>query len=133
MSSLYIRQKFEGWLQDRTKMKVPYYPTINMDQNPQDDMWCTAEFGSSYRETMTFCDGVTMEEGEVKVVYFGLPGIGEATLLAKMEADLNTLMAQQDLAGKLVITTRSAPFDYSGGSAEKSFALACFVEYQYFT
>ena len=131
MSSLVVRQLFEAWLQDAA-MAVPYYPTVNMVQDPTDDIWCTAEFGSTYRDTLTFCDGAKIEDGEVELVYFGPPGEGDSAILTAMEADLAVLMQQTDPSGRLVLLNRSAPFEYSGGTADQQYAVSCFVEYQYF-
>ena len=132
MSSLFVRKTVEGWLQDPAVV-TPFYPTVNYDQNPSDDIWFTAEFGSTYRETMTFCDGLEMEEGEVQLIYFGPPGTGYDAVLAAMEADLAVLMAQKDPTGKLVLTGRSSPFEYTGGDAEREYAASCFLEYQLYT
>lgn len=121
----------EQWVVDPA-IQTPYYPTINQNQDPRDDIWFTAEFGASYRETLTFCQGETMEDGEIQIIFFGLPGIGYDAVLTAMETDLAVLMTQLDPSGKLVLTGRSAPFEYSGGSAEKEYAASVFIEYQYF-
>jgi hypothetical protein len=131
VSSLYVRQKFEQWLQDAA-LSVPFYPTINEEQNPADDIWCTAQFTSGYRDVLTFCNGIVSEDGEVEVVYFGRPGVGYNSLLAAVEADVNLLAAMTDTSGKLVINGRSAPFEFSLGSARKDYSLSVFFDYSYF-
>ena len=60
MSSLYVRQKVEGWLNDAA-MTTPFYPTINEEQDPTDPIWVTADFDSAYREVLAFCDGEVKE------------------------------------------------------------------------
>jgi len=127
MSSGYVRTLVETWLNELT---VPYYPTVNEDQNPQDDIWCTAEFSSAFRESTTFCGGYTTEEGDVEVVYWGRPGIGEDTLIAALEADMVILMAKRDLTQKLVLLNRTAPFEYTSGSAEEGYGLSVEIDYQ---
>jgi hypothetical protein len=129
MSSLYVRTVTEGWMKDAA-MLVPYYETINMENNPKDSVWCTCDFSSTFREKLTFCDGANSEEGEVEIVYFGSPGIGYQSLLQALETEMITLMSQRD--SKLSLTSRSAPFEYSGGSADKMYALSVYVDYQYY-
>ena len=114
-------------------MSVPFYGTINEDQNPRDDMWFTASFGSTWRETMTFCEGMKLEEGEIELVFFGRPGVGYNDLLTAIEADMVVLMAQKDPNGRLVLTEQSAPFEYSGGSANEEYSLSVFVDYQFYS
>jgi len=129
MSSRYVRNLMETWLKDPA-MAVPYYLTVNEEQDPQDDVWCTCDFSSNYRETMTFCEGVTSEEGEVEVVYYGLPGKGYDALIQMLEADMLVLMARRD--PKLALLNRSAPFEFSGGSADEMYAMSVYVDYQLF-
>ena len=131
MSSRYVRQIFEQWLQDPA-LSVPFYPTVNMEQNPTDDTWCTADFSGSYRDVLTFCNGVVSEDGEVELVYFGRPGIGYDTLLQQVENDVAILEGMEDPAGKLVIMGRSAPYEFSSGSAAKEYSLSVFFEYRYY-
>lgn len=129
MSSYYVRSLIEGWLKDQA-MSVPYYPTINEEQNPTDDIWCTADFTSNYRDVMTFCEGLTTEEGEVEIEYFGKAGIGDDSLIQAIEADMLILMAQRDPNSKCILMRRSAPFETSGGSAMMMYGLSIYVDYQ---
>ena len=131
MSSKYVRDMVEGWLGD-VALAVPYYPTVNEDQNPGDAQWCTVDFSSSFRDTLTFCAGMTSEEGELQVIYFGEAGVGEDALLTAIEADMLIIMAKRDPANKLVLMQRSAPFEFSGGSASKNYGLSIFVDYQFY-
>ncbi len=131
MSSKYVRDLITAWVNDAA-MTTKYYPTINMDNNPAEDMWFTVEFSSSYRESLTFCSGKTMESGEIEVVFFGLPGVGYSALITPLEADIKTLMAQRDPTQKLVLMEASAPIEYSGGSADESYELSTYIEYIYF-
>lgn len=131
MSSLYVRNIIEGWLSDAA-MTVKFYPTINEEQNPSELMWCTCKYASPFRETLTFCEGSTSEEGDVEIRYFGQAGIGDDALLTAMELDLKTLMAQRDSTQKLTLVQRSAPFEQSDGSAKSMYAVSAYVDYQYF-
>lgn len=128
MSSLYVRQLFEGWLQDPA-MTVPYYPTVNMEQNPIDDLWMTAEFGSSYRDVVTVCSNQEIEEGEVEVLFFGLPGQGYTAVLTALETNIGILMSRTDPNNKLTILRRSGPVEYTRGDAENFYIASCFIDY----
>ena len=56
MSSSYVRETVRAWLSDAS-MSVPFYDTVNTDQNPMEDIWVTADFDSLFREKSTFCAG----------------------------------------------------------------------------
>lgn len=112
-------------------MGVPFHDTVNMEQNPQDPIWVTAIFDSLYREVLTFCEDKVREEGDVVLVYSGRPGVGDTAMLAAIEADLPVLMAQRDPNKRLVILNRSAPEEYSGGSAQQDYQMAVYLDYEY--
>lgn len=131
MSSLYVRNLVEQWLNDPA-MNTPYYPTVNYEQNPTDNYWFTAEFDHLYREAMTFCDGKTSEEGEIELVFFGPAGEGYTNLISAVETDIVTLMAQRDPAQKLTLVSRSAAFESSGGDAGQDYSVSIFIDYIYY-
>ena len=131
MSSLYVRQNVETWLRDPA-MTVTYYPTINEEQNPTDDIWMTADFDATFRERLTLSCDETREEGDIELVYQGPPGTGYTQLLTAIETDVKTLMAQRDPSGRLVLTNRSAPFEYSNGDADLNYEIAITIEYVYY-
>ena len=132
MSSAYVRSLVRTWLQD-SAMVVPFYNTINEEQKPSDDNWCTVHFNNPYREVTTFCEGDWVEEGEAEIVYFGLPGVSDTNLIQLIEADMTTLMAKRDPNEKLVLMNRSAPIEYSSGSAGLDYALAIYVDYTFYS
>lgn len=131
MSSLYVRQQVRGWLSDPA-MTVPFYNTINEEQAPNDPIWATVDFSYSDREVLTFCGGDVSEEGEFEVVYLGQPGTGDVALLTAAEADIKTLMAQRDPSNKLILTSRSAPDEFTQGDAQLEYGVSFFVEYTYY-
>jgi hypothetical protein len=131
MSSRYVRNLVEQWMTDPA-MLVPYHASVNLDIDPPEDTWCTVEFSSSFRETLTFCQGAVEENGEIEVIYFGDAGAGYDTLIQALEADIKTLMAKRDTANKLILTGRSPPDEYFGGSAERHYGLSVFIEYIYY-
>ncbi len=131
MSSKYVRDTVEAWLKDAA-IQTPYYPTVNLEQNPQDDIWFSAEYSPMSRQSMDFCGNKTIENGEIELIWFGLPGIGYDLLIAAMEHDIKLLMSKRDPDQKLVLMEASAPFEATGGSAEMSYEVSTYIEYIYF-
>jgi hypothetical protein len=131
MSASYVRNMVEAWLKDPAVV-TPFYPTINLEQNPADPIWITAEFNPSYRTTTTFCAGDILEEGEIEIIFFGSPGVGYGPVLAALEADMATLMAMRDPAYKFVLMELSAPNEFSRGDADKKFAMSVYADYTYY-
>ena len=131
MSSLYVRKQIETWLKD-SAMAVPFYNTINEDQSPTDNIWCTADFDISSRELLTLCQDYIEESGEVEVVYFGQPGTGYEDLLTAAESDMQTLMSFRDASNKLILINRSAPMEFTRGDADQEYGIIFDVEYQYY-
>ena len=113
-------------------MAVPFYNTINEDQSPTDNIWCTADFDVSYREVMTMCQDYIEESGEVEVVYFGQPGVGYESLITAIENDMSTLMSFRDSTNKLILLNRSAPIEFTRGDADQEYGIYISVDYQYY-
>ena len=130
MSALYVRQTIREWLA-RPEFAVPFYDTVNTDQNPTDDVWATAAFDASFRERLTFCESSWVEEGDVNVTYTGLPGIGDAVVLAAAEADMLTLMSIRDPNDKVRLTAVDPPREASAGSTNQGYQVSYQVEYEY--
>ena len=130
MSDLYVRNKLRVWLAE-PDMEVPFYDTINLAQNPQDDMWVTADFNATYREKLSFCNGDWMEEGDIALVYSGVPGIGDEQLIEAALADIKTLMAKRDSTSQVVLTERSSVQNFSSGAANQSYQIEIMVTYEY--
>lgn len=130
MSALYVRQTIRDWLGDGS-MNVPFYDTVNRDQTPTDNVWSTASFDANFRERLTFCDSSWVEEGDVNVTYTGLPGIGDAVVLAAAELDMITLMSMRDPNDKLRLTAVDPPREASAGSTNQGYQVSYLVEYEY--
>jgi hypothetical protein len=105
MSSLAVRQIARQWV---TSLSVPYYNTIGEEQNPQDAVWVSLEFDFFSYDKLSYCDQ-WVEEGIIRVAWFGAIGNGEEALVQVAETDAATIMAQVDPAGKVTIVGRSAP------------------------
>ena len=128
MSALYVRGMVKGWLGDAS-LDVPFYDTINLEQNPSDTNWVTAEFESTLRDKISFCEW--REEGEVLLIYTGAAGVGDGDLLKAVEKDIKTFMAFRDLTRQLTITGVQAISEYSGGSANAGYQVEVTIEYTY--
>ena len=130
MSALYVRQTVREWLA-RPEFTVPFYDTVNKEQNPSDEVWATASFDASFRERLTFCENSWIEEGDINVVYTGLPGVGDAVVLAAAEADMVTLMSIRDPNDKVRLTAVDPPREASAGSVNQGYQISYLVEYEY--
>ena len=130
MASRYVRQQVKTWLAD-SSMTVPFYDTINLEQNPSDDIWCTVEFGFASRERMTYCEGLIEEDGDFEVIYFGRAGVGDDDILRAAETDINTFMSFRDSSGKLLITNRSSADEFTNGDVDREYGISFSVDYIY--
>jgi hypothetical protein len=109
-------------------MSTPFYNTVNMEQDPTDNMWATVEYNIPIKNTATFC-GDTIEEGNFTVAFFGQPGIGDDVLLTAAEADMKFLYRQMDVSGVLTLTNISAPMDFRQG---EWFVVEFMVDYEFY-
>lgn len=125
MSSRLVRRQVETWM---GAMTTPFYNTVNMEQDPTDNMWVTVEYNIPLKNTATFC-GDTIEEGNFTVAFFGQPGIGDDALLTAAELDMRVLMQQVDVSGSVTLTNRSAPMDFRQG---EWYIVEFTVDYEYY-
>jgi len=128
MSALYVRNMVKSWLGDRT-LDIPFYDTVNLEQNPNDRNWVTADFESTLRDKISFCEW--REEGEILLIFTGAAGVGDSDLLEAVEKDVKIFMAFRDLTRQLTITGIQGISEYSGGSANSGYQVEVTVEYSY--
>lgn len=124
MADLYVRNLVRSWLVSGV---VPYYDTVNIEQDPEEDLWCTVDWGFSFPSLMTYC-GEVQHEGSFRVLYFGLPGIGDQAVLAAAEIDMASLMSQMDPNKQLALIGISSAEDVL---EENYFGVAYSVDYEY--
>ena len=117
MSSLYVRQKVREWAELST-VGVPYYDTINVEENPSDNIWFTAEFEPEYTE-----------EGLITFVFESSAGTGDEALLTAAENAVATILEQNDPSQDLVLEMAYAPDEYTGGTADTGYRVSISVEY----
>ena len=128
MSSLYVREFFRS---KASGLGVPYFETVNTDQNPSVPLWATFEFNSEFSEVLSFC-GDSMEEGTVDVVVSALPGTGDANAIQAVENAATYLMQQQDETGRLVLLGSQPPDEYSQGSADRTYRVVVGINYRFY-
>jgi hypothetical protein len=124
MSSRYVRTTVRNWL---NQGNVPYYDTVNQEQDPTDDIWSTVDWGMQTRAMETYCRE-TVEDGAFTVIFFGRPGIGDDALLQASEAEMDLLMLRVDTSGRLVLLDRGVPIDFR---QEDHFCVEYLIGYEY--
>jgi len=134
MSSLYVRDKFRGWFADPAITAIcEYHDTINLGDHPSTSLYFTAEFDVDYYERLTICNGRTVsEEGSVEIIFSGLPGRGDSTVITAAEAVSDLVMRMADPAGKLTLFQASPPEEFSYGDADDRYRVAITIEYRYY-
>ena len=129
MSAHYVRALTESWLSGLGIGAPPYYPTVNFETLPTDTVWLTAEWSSLGATKETYCD-TFVEDGEIRLVFFGQPGTGYAALFATAEAVSEEFFMNIDPQQKLILTALDPPDEFSSQS-EPWFIVEVSVTYQY--
>ena len=127
MSSLYVRQKVREWA-ELSAVGIPYYDTINVEENPIDNIWFTAEFEPEFSEKNTFC-GEISEEGLINFVFESAAGVGDEALIAAAQNAVKKILEQNDPSQDLVLEMDYAPDEYTGGTADTGYRISISVEY----
>lgn len=108
MSSRVVRNLARNWV---GTLSTPYFDTINMEQNPSVEFWCTLSFISYGFSKLSYCSQ-WQEDGEIELIFFGPAGTGDG-LLTRAEADAALFFNNADPSGRVVLTGRSAPEELS--------------------
>lgn len=127
MSAPYVRALTESWLS--ALAAPPYHSTVNLEADPADAVWMTAEWNSFGMTKETYCQHF-VEDGEIRLMFFGAPGTGWADLFLIAETVSTQFFANSDPQKKLVLTVLDAPDEYSSQS-EPWFVVEVAVTYQY--
>lgn len=128
MSSLYVRQKVREWAEAASLAEgLPFYDTVNREQDPGDPMWSTAEFLNATNAASTFCSDE--ETGTVDLLFFTRGGGGDEVLLAAAEAAMAAFMANTDT--KLALDRNGPPEDFPAGGGVPWFVVLFPVSYTY--
>jgi len=126
MSSRAVRRQVDTWM---GLMTLPYYPTVNLEQDPTDNTWVTVDYNIPFKNKLTFC-GDTLEEGTFTVAFFGQPGIGDDQLLQAAESDIAILMNQVDTTGVIRLLSFSPPIDFR---QDEWYIIEFTIDYEYYS
>ena len=132
MSASYVRKTARQWANEVSALFVqyPYYDTINLEQDPPEDIWWSLEFISDFMEG-TFCRPGYIERGIIVVTVMAAPGTGDADAITAMEDIVPQMMAKIDPTQRLVIERYEPLEEASGGSAGKHYRVSVALEYQH--
>ncbi len=122
-----MRNLAETWIQNIGV--PPFYPTINQNQEPSDDLWMTVDYESFGATKETYCNEF-LEDGEIRLIFIGRVGIGYATVMQAAEAFTTTFLLNTDPNGRLVLLNGNPPIDFAG-SNDPWFVIEIAVEYQF--
>jgi hypothetical protein len=128
MSRKYVRDMARAWIQESAE--IPYYDTINIEEDPQDPFWCTIEFSHEYTDLNTYCNSKE-EHGVIDIIVSGQPGTGDDDVMEYATNIVNKFMNNRDPSGKLTLLNDQAPEEFSGGDANKYYQVTVGVEYLY--
>ena len=129
MSRKYVRDMAREWIQ--TSSDIPFYDTINVEEDPQDRFWCTIEFSHEYTTSENYCNHKE-EHGVIDVIISGQPGTGDGDVLDYATEIAAKFMTNKDPSGKLTLLNDQAPEEFSGGDANKYYQVTVGIEYVYF-
>lgn len=108
----------------------PYYDTNNIEQNPDDTIWCTIDWELAIKEKLTYC-GDRREYGSFNVVFLAPAGGGDTAVLTVAEATMAQFMSNTD--SRLSLLECDPPEDeLRTGSDAPLYAASFRVEYELF-
>ena len=130
MSALAVRNVFNTWAGEvAATTGTPFYKTINVVEDPSDNVWFTLEFVAEFYSNGTFCKSEETEQGFVRVVILALPGTGDITAVTAMEAIGTELAKKKD--ADVVIESFEPLQELTGGSADQNYRVGIVINYSY--
>ena len=130
MSALYVRNKFNQWAGEvATTTGTPFYPTINLEQNPADPVWFSLEFVAEFYSNGTFCKSEETEDGFVRVVVFASPGTGDTAAVTALEAIGLEFAKKTDT--QVTIEGFEPLSEMTAGSADQNYRVGVVMDYTY--
>ncbi len=131
MSSSYVRTQFRAFAQITSAATTfQFYDMINVNVDPRDDVWWTAEYISESHEG-TFCDRGYIERGFIRLVVFANAGLGDLPAIHALELIVPSMLAHIDPTRRLVLEKASPIQEDSGGSARKQYAVSVNIDYSH--
>lgn len=130
MASLYVRQQIKAWAEQAAQaVGLPFYDTVNREQDPGDAKWSTVEFLNATSARSTYCKDE--ETGTFDLLFLERGGGGDEGLLADAEAAMAAFMASIDPTGKLQLVHADPPEDFPAGGGVPWFVVLFPVDYLY--
>ena len=130
MSALYVRNTFRAWAaQVATATGVPYYDTINLEQNPTDAVFFTLEFVAEFFSNQTFCKSEETEDGFVRIVVLAQPGTGDTAAITALEAIGTDFATKTD--PQVTIEGFEPLQEMTAGSADQNYRVGVVIDYSY--
>lgn len=127
MSTRAVRTLARQWA---SELSVPYVDTINLEVNPEFDIWFTIEFSAYGMDKLSFCDS-WQEVGSIQLDFLGLAGVGDDALLAAAEPAVRAFFQKRDPTGLLVFSGISAPDDFTPTGGTPKFGVSFVISYSY--
>ena len=109
----------------------PFYETINTDQSPTDDLWCTVEFAVFDIEHRCYSGTLRIERGAATITIFGKPGVGDSAVVAAADALQNYFDGLIN-DGDVVIANVLPATEATAGDATNFYGVEIELEYDYF-
>lgn len=131
MSASYVRYKIEQWCEEAALTSgVNFHKTINTEETPQDDVFFTVEFMSLYSEGM-LCKKNYLEQGMIRLVFVGQPGVGWEDTILSLESVVPEMMSKVDPSRRLELVDYEPLVEESGGSAEPNYVVSVSINYSH--
>lgn len=129
MSTWFVRNSVRVWCNEvAAEVSVPFYDTINQEQNPSDAVWWTIDFLGLEREG-TYCADVFQESGYVTVIVIARPGIGDQAAVQAIEQIIDALSVKKN--DQLTLNFVEPFFEDTFGSADQSYRVGALLPYTY--
>lgn len=113
-----------------TATGIPFYYTINLQQDPKDDAWFTIQFNSIDHEG-NFCKLEYMELGFIDVILLSTPGKGDLIAITALESIVPVLMDYADPNRRLTLESYEPIQEYSRGDADSTYRVGVQINYRY--
>jgi hypothetical protein len=133
MSASYIRRLVREWCNSASvASNIPFYDTINVYGDHNDDVWFTIQFNSTDHEA-TFCAPNYHEVGFIDFVFMAKSGLGDLPAVTAAEVIIPTIMSYLDPSDKLSLLSHEPIQEYSRGDADSTYRIGVQVDYRYKT
>lgn len=133
MSSGYVRTLTRQWCNSAAvASNIPFYDTINVYGDHDEDIWFTVQFTSTDHES-TFCDPNYQEVGFIDFVFMAKSGLGDMQAVNAAEIIIPMVLSYLDPSKKLSLLSHEPIQEYSRGDADSTYRIGVQVNYRYKT